>query len=100
MALKRAACVCALSLVTAASSAWAQSTDQAYYEFIMARHLEGEGDNAGALAALQRAATADPMSADVRAEIASFQYRRNQSEEAGKAATAALALDADNADAH
>jgi len=100
MALKRAACVCALSLVTAASSAWAQSTDQAYYEFIMARHLEGEGDNAGALAALQRAAAADPMSADVRAEIASFQYRRNQSEEADKAATAALALDADNADAH
>lgn len=100
MALTRAACLCVLSLVTAASGAWAQTSDQAYYEFIMARHLEGEGDNAGALAALQRAAAADPMSADVRAEIASFQYRRNQRDEAEKAANAALALDGDNAEAH
>ena len=28
-----------------------------YFEFLAARHLEGEGDNAGALAALQRAAS-------------------------------------------
>src|SRR3954468_24703490 len=68
----------------------------AYYEFLVARHLEGEGDNAGALAALQRAAAAEPKSAEVRAEIAAFQMRHNQRVEAEKAAREALAIDEDN----
>jgi tetratricopeptide (TPR) repeat protein len=71
-----------------------------YYEFLVARHLEGEGDNAGALAALQRAAAAEPKSAEVRAEIAAFQFRHNQRAEAEKAAREALALDANNMEAN
>jgi tetratricopeptide (TPR) repeat protein len=71
-----------------------------YYEFLLARHLEGDGDNAGALAALQRAAAADPMSAEVRAEIASFYMRRSQRSDAEKAAREAIAIDAGNVEAN
>jgi tetratricopeptide (TPR) repeat protein len=72
----------------------------AYFEFLMARRLEGMGDHPGALAALERAAAADPGSAEVRAEIASFQLRRNRRTEAEQEALAALKLDQDNLAAH
>ena len=75
-----------------AGAAAAQSTD-AYFEFLMARRLEAQGDQAGALAALERAAAADPASAEVRAEIASFQLRRNRRTDAETAALQALKLD-------
>jgi tetratricopeptide (TPR) repeat protein len=71
-----------------------------YFEFLNARHLEGEGDNAGALAALQRAAAAEPTSAEIRAEIASFYLRRNQRAEAEQAAHEAVALDINNVEAN
>src|SRR3954470_4357937 len=71
-----------------------------YYEFLAARHLEGEGDNAGALAGLQRAAGAEPKSAEVRAEIAAFQMRHNQRGDAEKAAREALAIDENNVEAN
>ena len=54
-----------------------QTTD-AYFEFLQARRLEADGDPKGALAALERAASADPKSAEVRAEIASLHLRRNE----------------------
>ena len=41
-----------------AGGAGRQSTSSAYFEFLMARRLEAQGDNAGALAALERAAAA------------------------------------------
>ena len=72
--------------------AFAQAPD-AYFEFLMARRLESEGNDPAALAALERAAAASPESAEVKAEIAAFHYRRNQRAEAEKAARAALALD-------
>jgi tetratricopeptide (TPR) repeat protein len=90
------ACVLALSMAGAAA---AQSPD-AYFEFLMARRLEAQGDQAGALAALERAAAADPASAEVRAEIASFQLRRNRRSEAETAALLALKLDEANLEAH
>ena len=77
----------------------AQSAE-AYLEFLMARRLEQQGDQAGALAALQRAAVADPKSAEVKAEIAAFQLRRNRRPEAEKAAGEALALNENNIEAH
>jgi len=60
MELTRAAgslVVAALLLGVTPPSAHGQTTGgtDAYYEFLVARHLEGEGDNPGALAALQRA---------------------------------------------
>jgi tetratricopeptide (TPR) repeat protein len=75
-------------------------TSSGYFEFLMARRLEGLGDNDGALAALERAAVADPASAEVRAEIASFQLRRNRRAEAEEAALGALKLDDNNLEAH
>src|SRR5688572_32917811 len=90
------ACGLVLSLAGAAA---AQSTD-AYFEFLMARRLESQGDQAGALAALERAAAADPMSAEVRAEIASFQLRRNRRSDAETAALQALKLNDTNLEAH
>lgn len=77
----------------------AQAQDP-YYHFLIARHLESEGDIAGAVAALQRAAAADPRAAEIHAEMALLQYRRNQRDDAEKAARAALAIDADNLEAN
>jgi tetratricopeptide (TPR) repeat protein len=75
-------------------------TPDAYFEFLMARRLESEGNNQAALAALERAAAAAPESAEVKAEIAGFHYRRNQRPEAEKAARAALAIDDQNVEAN
>ena len=75
-------------------------TSSAYFEFLMARRLEALGDNSGALAALERAAAADPASAEVRAEIASFQLRRDRRSEAESAALEALKLNDNNIEAH
>ena len=89
-----------LGLAPAPAHGQAAAGVDAYYEFLVARHLEGEGDNPGALAALQRAAVAEPKSAEVRAEIAAFQMRHNQRGEAEKAAREALAIDENNMEAN
>lgn len=79
-----------------------QAASTAYYEFMMARRLESAGKTDEALAALQRAAAADPTSAEIKAEIASVHLRRTPpNREAGeKAAKEALALDENNAEAN
>ena len=79
-----------------------QDTATAYYEFMMARRLETAGKTDAALAALERAAAADPTSAEIKAEIASVHLRRTPpNREAGeKAAKEALALDEKNAEAN
>jgi tetratricopeptide (TPR) repeat protein len=77
-------------------SALAQAPADTYYEFLLARRLEADGDVKGARAALDRAAAADPKSAEVRAEIAALHLRRNERNEAEKAAKAALAIDDKN----
>ena len=92
--------VAGLLLVALPSPVLAQSAVDPYYEFLMARRLEAQGDAAGALAALQRASAADPRSAMVRAEIAAFQLRRNRRDDAEKAANEALVLNPESAEAH
>lgn len=88
-------------LGVAAPAAWAQQEEgAAYYEFLLARYLESQGDSRGALRALERAAVADPQSAEVRAEIASFHLRRNERTDAEEAAQAALVLDPNNIEAN
>jgi tetratricopeptide (TPR) repeat protein len=100
--IRAASCVLVAGLLamTLAAPASAQTAGDPYFEFLMARRLESQGDQSGALAALQRAAAADPKSASIRAEIAAFQLRRNRRPEAERAANEALGLDAENADAH
>lgn len=72
---------------------------QAYYEFMLARHLESQDDLAGALEALKRAEAADPRSAEIQAEFAGFYARQNKGPEAVAAAERALKLDTKNAEA-
>ena len=92
--------VFAAMLVGTPSVSLAQAPTDTYYEFLLARRLEADGDVKGARAALERAATADPKSAEIRAEIASLHLRRNERAEAEKAAKAALALDEKNVEAN
>ena len=73
---------------------------QAQYEFMMARRLEATGDNAGALASLERARTLDPQAAEIPAEIAGYYYRQNRLTDAVAAAEQALKLDNANVEAH
>src|SRR5687767_2212595 len=73
---------------------------QALFEFLMARRLESEGDNAGALAALERARKLDPNSAEIAAEIAGHHSRQNRMPEAITAGEQALKLDKENVEAH
>jgi tetratricopeptide (TPR) repeat protein len=73
---------------------------QAYYEFMMARRLESDGDLKGALAALERARSLDPQSSELHAELAGFHARQNEGEPARRSAERALALDPDNVEAH
>ena len=88
------------SLAGTAPSAFAQSDADSYFEFLMARRLEGAGDFAGAQAAFDRAVKSAPRSAELRGQVASFYLRRSQPDEAEKAAQAGLAIDADNIEAH
>ena len=73
---------------------------QAFYEFLMARRMDAGGDPAGALAALERARTLDPGSAELAAELAAFYARQNKAELAVSTAGQALKLDAKNVEAH
>lgn len=73
---------------------------EAYYEFMLGRHLQSEGDVEAALNALRRAAEADGESGDVLAELAALYARQNQVDEAVRTADAALAKDPKNLDAH
>ena len=79
---------------------FAQGSAEAYLSFLMARRLEAEGDNSGALAALRRAAAADPRSAEIHAEVAGFHLRHNERAEAEAAAKEALAINPDNVGAN
>ena len=78
----------------------AQDGGGAYFEFLLARRLEGAGDFPGAQAALERAAKLDARSSEVRAELGAFHLRRSQPEEAEAAAKAALAIDSNSVEGH
>src|SRR5688500_9992634 len=94
--------VCA---VVAASPAFvaqapASARGEAYYLFLHARKLEGEGDIEGAIAAHRRALTLVPDAAEVRAELAGVYARQNRIADAIVEGQAALALDPENREAH
>jgi tetratricopeptide (TPR) repeat protein len=78
----------------------AQTNADAYYDFLMARHLEASGDSKGAQAQLEKAVTADPKSAEVRAELAAFHLRRDAGDDAERVAKEALQIDDKSSEAH
>jgi tetratricopeptide (TPR) repeat protein len=92
--------VAALVAGGAPGVAFAQAPTDSYYNFIIGRQLEGDGKATDALVALERAAAADPTSAEIRAEIASLQLRRNLRDESEKAAKQALTIDDQNFEAN
>jgi tetratricopeptide (TPR) repeat protein len=98
--MRRALVLTVLVLVGAPVWTSAQDSGGAYFEFLVARRLEGQGDFAGAQSALERAAKVDPRSAEIRAELGAFHLRRSQPEEAEAAAKAALAIDSASSEAH
>ena len=87
-------------VLTLPRAAAAQTSAEAYYDFLLARHLEAAGDQKGAQSALEKAVAADPRSAEVHAELASFFLRRDAAEDAERVAKEALQLDDDNSEAH
>ena len=73
---------------------------QAYFLFLQARTLDGQGDSAGAIAALRKALDILPRAADLHAELAGIYAREGQANESMAAAEAALAIDPANREAH
>ena len=73
---------------------------EAYYEFLLGRHLESEGDVDEAIAAYERARVLDPRSAEPPAELAALYARQGRFAEARRLADAALAIDDANGEAH
>src|SRR5512145_2424797 len=100
VALGLALIVAAPAAAQTTATAPADPKAQAFYEFLMARRLEAAGDNAGALAALERARKLDPESAEIPAEIAGYYSRQNRATDAVVAAQQALRLDKENEEAH
>src|SRR5215208_7181237 len=99
---RRVALVLLLLGLSPAAALAQQNPVNAYFEFLQARRLEGEGNADAALASLQRAAAADPRSAEIRAEIAALYFRKNPPArvEGEKFAREALALDENNVEAN
>jgi tetratricopeptide (TPR) repeat protein len=83
-----------------ASPAQKPGQAEAYYLFLEARRLEGEGKADEAIAALRKAADIDPGAAEIRVELASLFARQNRAADALREAEAALAIDAANRQAH
>ena len=72
----------------------------AYFLFMRALTLEGEGDLAGAQQSFEEAARLDPGAAGIPAALAELHARQNRVGEAIAAGERALELDPDNTDAH
>ena len=67
-----------------------ETGDSAYYQFLLARHAESEGDIDGAIEAYHRAAELDPKSADIPADLAALFVRLNRPREAIEAGGSTL----------
>jgi tetratricopeptide (TPR) repeat protein len=73
---------------------------EAYYLFLQARKLEGDGDVERAIAAYRRAAELAPDSAEIHAELSGLFARQNRIADAMTEGQAALAIDPANREAH
>jgi len=78
----------------------ASSQPEAYYEFLLGRHLESEGAVEEAIAAHERARRLDAGSAEPPAELASLYARQGRFDEARTLAEAALAMEPSNIEAN
>ena len=100
MVCLRLSAVFLVALVGAPAVATAQDGGGAYFEFLLARRLEGQGDFPGARAALERATKLDARSSEIWAELGAFHLRRSQPEDAEAAARSALGIDSTSIEGH
>ena len=91
-----------LGLSPAVAVAQQAASRNPYYDFLLARRLENDGDSQKALETLLRASAADPTSAELKAEIAALYQRRDPPNrfESEKFAKEALAIDENNVEAN
>jgi tetratricopeptide (TPR) repeat protein len=75
-------------------------TAQAYYHFMLGRHLESDGEIDRAIAAYREAARLDPRAAEIRAELAGLFARQGRVDDASREARAALEIDSANQEAN
>jgi len=73
---------------------------EAYYQFVLGRRLEDEGDVDGAIAAFTRAIKLDPASAELPTELAELYARQSRVREAIESAEAAITINPGNSEAH
>ena len=74
--------------------------EEATYYFLLGRYLEGAGKIDEAVAALRKAITLEPKSAEPRAELAGLYARQDKAPEALSAAEDALKIDPKNREAN
>lgn len=74
--------------------------EEATYYFLLGRHLEGNGKIDEAVAALRKAITLEPRSAEPRAELAGLYARQDKASDAITAAEEALEIDPRNREAN
>jgi len=84
----------------AATSPESSGKAEAYYQFMLGRHLESEEGFEQAIAAYQRAAELDPTASEVPAELAALYQRQGRLKDATVSAQAALKIDPGNVTAH
>jgi tetratricopeptide (TPR) repeat protein len=83
-----------------AAQAPAERQSDAYYQFLLGRHLAGEGDVEGAIKAFQQAAASDPSASEIPAELSSLYFRLNRPTDAIAAAEAAVKISSESFEAH
>src|SRR5687767_6680367 len=93
-------CATSTAAFAQARSVPAESGGGAYYEFLMALHLESQGDTAGAAAAYQRAERLDPQSAEIPAALAELYARMNRPADAIAAGERAVKANPTNPEAN
>ena len=99
---RRAALILVLLGLSPAVAVAQQASKNPYYDFLLARRLENQGESRKAIEALLRAAAADPTSAEIKAEIAGLYSRLDPPNrfETEKFAKEALAIDENNVEAN
>jgi tetratricopeptide (TPR) repeat protein len=98
--IRGVASIVLIMMAGARGFAQAPAGSNAYYEFILGLHLEGQGNAQGAIAAYQRAEKIDPRSAEIPAALAELYARMNRSSDAIAAAERALKINQSNSEAN
>ena len=92
---------CVAFAATAASqTSEPEDLAEAYYQFLLGRHFDGQDETDKAIDAYRTAVRLDPAAADVLVDLAELFARRGRSNEAIEAAQAALVIDEDHREAH